>query len=110
MLYCTYLALILLFVIGCGSSSEEQKIEPVKRTLLVADTPVFADTITQQGHSLLPITEQKNLLVELAQGFFTGTTKNLSSGQEQLQSLAYELDARIVEIHDDFIEVNSQQP
>ena len=40
MLYRTYLALILFFVIGCGSSSEAQKVEPVKGTVAVADTPV----------------------------------------------------------------------
>ena len=40
MLYRTYLALILFFVIGCGSSSEAQKVEPVKGTVAAADTPV----------------------------------------------------------------------
>ena len=40
MLHRIYLALILFFVIGCGSSSEEQKVEPVKEVVAVADTPV----------------------------------------------------------------------
>ena len=42
MLYRTYLALILFFVIGCGSSSEEKKVEPVKEDVAITDTSVPA--------------------------------------------------------------------
>ena len=42
MLYRTYLALILFFVIGCGSSSEEKKVEPVKEDVSITDTSVPA--------------------------------------------------------------------
>ena len=51
MLYRTYLALILFFVIGCGSSSEEQKVEPVKETVAVANTPV---PVVKEGNTSPP--------------------------------------------------------